>query len=75
MDRFLNILEAPRPEETFDEEKTRFINSKILIWDFFCIPQATYLAYSNEEKSRMFIDYCQKLINIMVTVRSFVCMV
>lgn len=63
MDRFLNILEAPRPEETFDEEKIRFINSKILIWDFFCILQANYLAYSNEEKSRMFRDYCQKLVN------------
>ena len=65
MERYLNILEAPRQqqEETFDEEKIKFINSKISIWDFFGIPQATYLSYANEEKSRMFKEYYTKLVD------------
>ena len=65
MERYLNILEAPRQqqEETFDEEKIRFINSKISIWDFFGVPQATYLSYTNEEKSRMFKEYYAKLVD------------
>ena len=65
MERYLNILEVPRQqqEETFDEEKIKFINSKISIWDFFGIPQATYLSYANEEKSRMFKEYYTKLVD------------
>ena len=60
MEKFLNILEAPRPQQQqndFDEEKTRYISSKISIWDFYGIPQATYLNYPVEEKSKMFRDY------------------
>ena len=54
MERYLNILEAPQPqqEETFDEEKVRFRNLKISTWDYFGVPQATYFGYTNEEKSR-----------------------
>ena len=65
MERYLNILEAPRQqqEETFDEEKIRFVNSKISIWDFFGVPQATYLSYTNEEKSRMFKACYAKLVD------------
>ena len=46
MEHHLNILEAPQQqqEEIFDEEKIRFINSKMSIWDFFGVPQATYLS-------------------------------
>lgn len=62
MNKFLNILEKPQQEETFDEEKVHFINSKIFIWDFYGISQATYLCYNNEEKSKMFIDYYKKLV-------------
>ena len=65
MEWYLNILEA-RPqqqEETFDEEKGRFINSKMSIWDYFGVPQATYLGYMNEDKSRMFKEYYNKLVN------------
>ena len=60
MEKFLNILEAPRPQQQqndFDEEKTRYISSKISIWGFYGIPQATYLNYPVEEKSKMFRDY------------------
>lgn len=54
MEKFLNILEAPRPQlqqqqDNFNEEKVNYINWKIWIWDFFGIPQATYLIYSVEE--------------------------
>ena len=65
MERYLNILEVSRQqqEETFDEEKIRFVNSKISIWNFFGVSQATYLGYTNEEKSRMFKEYYSKLVN------------
>ena len=64
MDRFFNILEEkqPMPEEIVDEEKLRFIASKISIWDFFGIPQTNYLALSKDEKLRMFNDYYKKLV-------------
>ena len=64
MDRFLSILEEkqPVPEEIVDEEKLRFIASKISIWEFFGVPQTNYLALSKDEKSRMFKDYYKKLV-------------
>ena len=64
MDRSLNILEQPqpKPEEEFDEEKVKFISGKVPIWDFYGISQATYLAYSNEDKVRMFREYYKKLV-------------
>ena len=64
MEKFLNILEAPRQQQqqdNFDEEKTRYISSKISIWDFYGIPQAIYLNCPVEEKSKMFRDYYYKL--------------
>ena len=59
MDHFFNILEQPqpKPEEKFDEEKVKFISSKVPIWDFYGIPQATYLDYSGEDKMRIFREY------------------
>ena len=64
MDKFLSILEAPRPQQQddFDAENVCFINSKISIWDFYGISQATYLSYSVEEKSKMFKEYYLKLL-------------
>ena len=64
MEKFLNISEAPPPQQqqgSFDEEKTRYISSKISMWDFFGIPQATYLNYPVEEESNMFREYYFKL--------------
>ena len=64
MEKFLNILEAPRlqqQQDNFDGEKTRFIRSKVAIWDFFGILQATYLNYAVEEKSKIFREYYSKL--------------
>ena len=75
MDRFLNILreKQPTPEEIVDEEKLRFIASKISIWDFFGIPQTNYLALSKDEKSRMFNDYYEKLVLKYFSVKNIFC--
>ena len=56
MDRFLSILEEkqPVPEKIVDEEKLRFIASKISIWNFFGLPQLNYLALSKDKKLRVF---------------------
>ena len=64
MEKYLSILEAPRqqPQETLDEEKVKFINSKFSIWDSFSIPQSTYLDSTGEEKSRMFKGYYNTLV-------------
>ena len=64
IEEFLNILEAPRQQQqqdNFDKEKTKYISSKISILDFFGIPQATYLNYPVEGKSKMFREYYSKL--------------
>ena len=65
MEKYLSILEASRqqPQETFDEEKVKFINSKISIWDYFSTPESTYLDYTGEQKSRMFKEYDNKLVD------------
>ena len=44
------------------KKKVKFINSNISIWDFYGIPQTTYLHHSREEKSKMFIGYYKKLV-------------
>ena len=65
MGKFLNILESPQPQQqqqdNFDEEKVRYISSKISIWDFFGIPQATCRNFSGPEKSKMFKEYYVRL--------------
>lgn len=65
MGKYLNILEAPwqKQQEIFDEETVKFISSKISIWDYFGNPQATYLSYTGEEKSKMFREYYNKLVD------------
>ena len=62
MDCFLNILEEKQLEEIIDETKLRYTASQISIWDFFAIPQADYLAFSKDKKSRMFSKYYKKLV-------------
>ena len=64
-ERLLNRPEQPQPklEEIINEEEFRFIACKMTIWDFFGISQSTNLAYSKEEKSKMFIEYYQKLVS------------
>ena len=33
------------------------------MWDYFGNPQATYLSYTGEEKSKMFREYYNKLVD------------
>ena len=65
MEKFLNILESPQPQQqqqdNFDEEKVRYISSKISIWNFFEIPEATTRNFSVPEKSKMFREYYARL--------------
>ena len=46
----MNILEK---KTTKTRGNYRYIASQITIWNFFGIPQSTYLAFSKDEKSRM----------------------
>ena len=65
MEKFLNILESPQPQQqqqdNFDAEKVRYISSKISIWNFFEIPEATTRNFSVPEKSKMFREYYARL--------------
>ena len=62
MEKYLSILEAPgKQKEKFNVEKIKFFSSKISIWNFFGVPQSSYLALSTEEKSAMFRQYYNKL--------------
>ena len=64
MNKFLDILETSeaQQEETFNEEKVRFINSKTGIWSYCGISKSAYLSYSHEEKTNTFRDYCKNLV-------------
>ena len=53
MDKFLTMIENPRPETVIEEEKLRYFISKISIWDYFDISESTYKSYSVEKKSRL----------------------
>ena len=61
MKRYLSMIEASKPEPVIDEEKLTFFISKIAIWDFFNISEATYKAYSVGEKSRLLTEYYSDL--------------
>ena len=66
MKRYLSMIEASKPEPVIDEEKLTFFISKIAIWDFFNISEATYKAYSVGDCSlNIILIY---LTNIMVGV-------
>ena len=64
MERYLNILEEEQPkfEEIIDEQKLKCIASQNSICDFFEISHSDYLAFSKDEKSRMFKEYYNKLV-------------
>ena len=76
MEGYLNMLDAPWPnqEENFDEEKIKFISTKLSIWDYYGIPQSTYLAYTNEEKSKMFKEYYKKLVDKYHDIGKIICL-
>ena len=65
MEKFLNILESPQPQQqqqdNFGEEKLRYISSKISICNFFGIPEATYNNFLVPGKSKTFREYYVRL--------------
>ena len=61
MNKFLSMLENPRPETVVEEENLRYFISKIFIWDYFNISESTYKSYSVDEKSRLFHKYYSEL--------------
>ena len=62
METLLSIFEKKPQEEVIDEQKLRYLASKVAIWDHFGIPQAHYLALDKTEKSKMLSEYYKKLI-------------
>ena len=66
MEGLLSIFEkTPQPrQEYIDEEKLRYIASKVAIWDYFGIFQAHYLALNKTEKSRMLSECYRKLLPV-----------
>ena len=48
----LSIAEASH-EIQIDEEKLRYICSKVNVWDHYSITKSQYVSLSNEEKLRM----------------------
>ena len=57
METLLGIFEKKQQEEVIDEQKLRYLASKVAIWDHFGIPQAHYLALDANEKSKMLSEY------------------
>ena len=60
----MNILEEKQPkfEEIINEQKLKYIASQNSICDFLEISHSDYLAFSKDEKSRMFKEYYNKLV-------------
>ena len=76
MERYLNMLGAPwsNQEENFDEEKIKFVSAKVSVWDYYGNPQSTYLAYTNEEKSKMLREYYKKLVDKYHDIGKIICL-
>ena len=64
MENLLSIFEKKAQEECIDEQKLRYIASKIAIWDHFGIPQAHYLGLDTNKKSKMLNKYYKKLVPV-----------
>ena len=61
MDKFLSMIENPRPETVIEEEKLIHFISKISILDYLNIYESTYKSYSVEEKPRLLNKYYSEL--------------
>ena len=62
METLLDIFGKKPQEEVIDEQKLRYLASKVGILDHFGIPQAHYLALDTNEKSKMLSQYCKNLL-------------
>lgn len=58
-EKYLSIFEEKQDIE-IDENKLRYMASKIAIRDFFGIPSSQYFSLSTEAKSKMLRDYYLK---------------
>ena len=61
MDKFLSMIENPRPETVIEEEKLIHFISKISVLDYLNIYESTYKSYSVEEKPRLLNKYYSEL--------------
>ena len=56
------MLEDPRSSVlATDEEKLKFFNSKVSIWDHFSISENSYKSFSVEERKSMLSRYYSEL--------------
>ena len=49
--------EAPRSEETFDENLFLEFMKKVPIWEFFCVTKQVYLKMAEQEKREKISQY------------------
>ena len=64
METSLGIFEKKPQEEIINEQKLRYLASKVAICDHFGIPQAHYLALDTNKKSKMLSEYYKKLLPV-----------
>ena len=64
MDNLLSIFEKNAQEECIDEQRLRYLGSKVAIWDHFGIPQAHYLALDTNKKSKILNEYYEKIVPV-----------
>ena len=50
MEKYLSISEKSQPEALINEEKLKFFNSKVSLWDHFGITENTYKLSIDDEK-------------------------
>ena len=50
MEKYLSISENSQPEALINEEKLKFFNSKVSLWDHFGITENTYKFSIDDEK-------------------------
>ena len=51
-------------EKVIDDQKLRYVASKVATWDHFGISQAHYLTLDKNEKSKMLVEYYNKLVPV-----------
>ena len=61
MENLLRIVEGNADEEEINEEKLRFFNTKVKVWEYFNISQQKHVSLSTEEGSTMLKRYYHKL--------------
>ena len=63
MENFLSIFEQ-KEEVKIDEEKLRFLATKVDIWDHFGITRSQQLSLDTDQKTKMLKEYYKKLVAV-----------